>query len=354
MPKQQDDRQAKLDEVMKKLNKTYGAESVLELGDADNINIEWVPTGSFGLDYVLGGGFPKGRIVEISGAQSSGKSVMALFFIAKAQRDGLKCAFIDAEHAFSTEFAQKIGVNTDELIFNAPITGEEGLTVVEELVETGAIDVIVVDSVASLTPEKELEGELAKQDMALQAKLLAKFLRRVTANVAKNGVILIMLNQLRDNFSTFGFGPTTKTPGGHSLKFYASIRLSVSKMNKIKKGEEVVGNDIKIKADKNKVGNPFRECNLSIIYDRGIDTETELIEWAEAEKLISKTGTTYYLKNTTEGETKMGVGKDQAATFLVNNKQIADNLRDKIKVILDDRNAKTKETKTEQEDVKLS
>lgn len=321
------DKQAKLEEVLKKLNKTFGTETVVELGDIGNLGIDWVSTGSFGLDYILGGGFPKGRIVEISGAQSSGKTVLSLFFIAKAQRDGLRCAFIDAEHAFSNEFAQKIGVDTDKLIFNAPITGEEGLTVVEELVDSGAVDVIVVDSVASLTPEKELEGDLSKQDMALQAKLLAKFFRRTTANIAKNGVILIMLNQLRDNFKTFGFGPTTQTPGGHSLKFYASIRLSVAKMNKIKKGEEVIGNTIKIKADKNKVAAPFREVDLDVIYSSGIDLFDEILEFGEKFKVIKKSGNTY-----SYGDSVLGVGKDKAKEFLRTSDNVTlEKIREEIK-----------------------
>lgn len=325
------DKQAKLDEVLKKLNKTFGTESVVELGDISDLGINWVSTGSFGLDYILGGGFPRGRIVEISGLQSSGKSVLSLFFIAKAQKDGLKCAFIDAEHAFSNEFAQKIGVDTDKLIFNAPITGEEGLTVVEELVDSGAVDVIVVDSVASLTPEKELEGDLSKQDMALQAKLLAKFFRRTTANIAKNGVILIMLNQLRDNFKTFGFGPTTQTPGGHSLKFYASIRLSVAKMNKIKKTEEVIGNTIKIKADKNKVAAPFREVDLDIIYSSGIDLESELLEWGEKYKVIKKSGNTYSYEDKV-----LGSGKEKAKEYLKSWSGVADLIREEIKKVINE------------------
>jgi recombination protein RecA len=257
--------------------------------------------------------------------QSSGKSVLALHFVARAQRAGLKCAFIDAEHAFSTEFAERIGVDTKTLIFNAPENGEEGLTVVEDLVESGALDVIVVDSVASLTPKKELEGDLDKQDMALQAKMLAKFLRRVTANVAQNQVILILLNQLRDNFQTFGYGPTTKTPGGHSLKFYASIRLSVSKGNKIKKGEEVIGNNIKIKADKNKCSNPFRECDLEIIYSKGIDLEAELLDKGEDWKVLKKQGNAFFF-----GETKLGGTKEAAKVFLAENPEVAAQIKNEI------------------------
>lgn len=321
----QNDKDEKLEEVLKKLNKTYGAESVTVLGDMDDVVIDWISTGSIGLDYVMGGGFPRGRIIEISGAQSSGKSVLSLHFIARAQRAGLKCAFIDAEHAFSDEFSRKIGVNTDALIFNAPQTGEEGLTVVEELVKSGVVDVIVVDSVASLTPEKEFEGELVKQDMALQAKMLAKFLRRVTAEVAKNKVVLIMLNQLRDNFKAFGYGPTTQTPGGHSLRFYASIRLQVAKGNKIKKGDEVIGNDIKIKAEKNKVSNPFRECELEIIYSKGIDLEAELIEKGLQWKVLKKSGNTISHDTTILGSTK-----DKAKQYLTDNHELAEEIRNEI------------------------
>lgn len=317
------DKQAKLDEVLKKLQKKYGSESVMELG-SNEIAMNRISTGGFGLDYVLGGGFPTGRIIEIFGKQSSGKSVLSLYFIAKCQRDGLKCAFVDAERAFSSDFAKTIGVDISKLILGTPDTGEEGLEMVEDLISSGAVDVIVVDSVAALTPERELEGDITKNDVGLQSKMLAKFFRRVNASISNNNVILIMLNQLRDIIGAggFGFGPTTQTPGGHSLKFYSSIRLSVSRLNKIKKGTEIVGNEIRVTADKNKTAPPFRTCDMSIIYSRGIDQEDELVEWGEKYKIVKKNGNTYTYKKET-----LGVGKDKVKLLLQVDTELANKIR---------------------------
>ncbi len=330
MPKEKKDdlRDKKIDEAMAKLQKQFGSEIIQRLEEED-IKTEFISTGSYGLDYVMGGGFPRKRIIEVSGMQSSGKTALALQFIGRCQNMGMKCAFVDVECSFDTDFAKKIGVDIINLIYSQPTTGEEALSVVEQLVDTGVVDVIVLDSVAALTPKKELEGELEKQDMALQAKLLAKFLRRVTANVAKRNVVLIMINQLRDVFNAMSFGPQTKTAGGNALRFYSSIRLSVAKGKKIKDGEEVVGNILLVKAEKNKVAPPSRECELSIIYSQGIDLCLDTLDWAERGGVIRKTGTSYYF-----GDEKIGVGRDASADYLRQNKDVLDKIRlelDKIK-----------------------
>jgi len=322
-----DDRDRIINEAMEKLNKQFGTESVVRLGDLDNnIETEFVSTGSYGLDYIMGGGFPRRRITEIAGMQSSGKTALALQFISRVQKEGMKCAFIDVECSFDTSFAKTIGVDTDSLIYSQPEDGEEALSVVEKMVETGVVDVVVLDSVAALTPKKELEGLLEKQDMALQAKLLAKFLRRVTASVSRNNVILIMINQLRDVFNAMAFAPQTQTAGGNALRFYSSIRLQVSKGLKIKQGEDVVGNTLKIKAEKNKVAPPSRQCELDIIYTKGIDLVADTLAWGEKLGEIKKTGTTYDWRGC-----KLGVGKEAAKKFLEENPKELEQIREGIK-----------------------
>lgn len=328
--KKVDDRDKVINDAMAKLNKQFGSGAVVRIGDLENSDIktEFVSTGSYGLDYVMGGGFAKRRITEISGMQSSGKTALALQFIARVQKEGMKCAFVDVEYSFDTSFAKMIGVDTDALIYSQPENGEEALTVVEQMVDTGVIDVIVLDSVAALTPKKELEGLLEKQDMALQAKLLAKFLRRVTASVSKNNVILIMINQLRDVFNAMAFAPQTQTAGGNALRFYSSVRLQVAKGLKIKQGEEVVGNTLKIKAEKNKVAPPSRQCELDIIYTRGIDLAADTLEWGDKLGVVKKTGTTYFC-----GEYKLGVGKEASKKFLEENPQVLQYIRDELKKV---------------------
>ncbi len=317
--------------VIDKIKGKYKDNSIISFGDLENndIKTEFISTGSYGLDYVLGGGFPKRRIVEISGMQSSGKTALALQFIGRVQKQNLKCAFIDVECSFDSDFAKVIGVNLKELVYAQPDNGEDALSIVEDLVDSGAVDVIVLDSVAALTPKKEIDAALEKQDMALQAKLIAKFLRRVTAKVAKNNVVLIMINQLRDVFNAMPFGPQTQTVGGNALRFYSSVRLKVSKGKSIKVGEETVGNELKIRSEKNKVASPNRECDLSIIYTEGIDLTEDVMDWGEKKGVISKSGNTYSFK-----DQKLGVGKEDTKKFLKENTKILEEIRKEINKIL--------------------
>lgn len=314
-----------LSETLKELNKEFGENTVGMIKELDNIDIETISTGSYSLDEVLGnGGFPIGRIIEISGMESSGKSTLALHIVSMFQKRGLTCSYIDAEQSFSIEYSKKIGVDTDKLILCQPNNGEEGLTVVEKLVDTGELDLIVVDSVASLVPKKELEGELEKTDVALMARMLGKFLRRITANLAKKKTVLILLNQLRDKIGVF-FGESTSSPGGRALKFFASIRLSVSKGDKIKKGEEVIGTVVKIEAKKNKTAPPFRKCELDIYFGKGIDLAKDLLNYATDKGIIKKEGVTY-----SYGETKLGIGTDKARNFLEENPDIIEKIRKEV------------------------
>ncbi len=293
----------------------------MTLGEAPKVGVDAVPSGSLGLDWALGiGGYPRGRIIEIFGPESSGKTTLTLHVIAEAQRRGGICAFIDAEHALDPEYAQKVGVKTEELLVSQPDTGEQALEIVESLVRSGKLDVVVVDSVAALTPRDEIEGEMGQQHVGKQARLMSQALRKLTAIVAKSKTVVIFINQIRMQIGVM-FGNPETTPGGKALKFYTSVRLDIRRIAQIKKGEETVGGRHRVKVVKNKVAPPFRVTEFDLMYNEGISQEGELLALGEKYGLVTKSGSSYQY-----GEVKLGRGYDAARTFLRENKDIANEL----------------------------
>jgi len=308
---------------MKELNKKYGDDSIIEGG---NIVVEATPTGCLSLDWVMGcGGFPRGRIVEIYGQESSGKTTMSLFFAAQVQKRGGKVFWIDAEQCWDSEYARKIGVDTDSLILHRPMSGEEGFDALEKMIKTNEIDLIVVDSVAALVPQDELDGEIADKSIALQARLMSKGLRMITGILAKTKTSVIFINQLRDKIGVQWGTPTTTT-GGKALKFYASIRLAVKKGDKIiSSNKDVIGNSLKIKVEKNKVGLPFRETELELFFYKGLDLVGDLVNFGIKNNVISKTGSTYFYH-----DVKLGVGKDKVKEYLEGDEEVLNLIREEI------------------------
>ena len=279
-----------LDETLKLIQKTYGQGSIMKLGEKQNVDVDVIPSGSIALDYILGvGGYPKGRVIEIYGPESSGKTTFALHAIAEVQRKEGKAAFIDAEHAIDPLYAQNLGVNIDELILSQPDSGEQALEITEMLAKSGAIDLIVVDSVAALVPQAELNGEMGDAQVGLQARLMSKALRKLTAVLNKGSCTIIFINQLREKVGIL-FGNPETTTGGRALKFYSSVRLDVRKGDVIKNGDEILGNEVKIKVVKNKVAPPFRQAVVEITYGKGINKEAELLELAVKFEIVRKTG----------------------------------------------------------------
>lgn len=300
--------------ALQKIRKAYGNDAIIDMAGKNRIQVEFVSTNCLSLDRVLGGGLPKGRIIEMFGLPSSGKSVLSTYLMAQIQKAGGRAVLIDAEYAFSPEFAEKIGVNTKELIVSQPTSGEEALDIVAKLVEQPFNGIIVVDSVASLVPKAELEGQIGDQSMALQARMLSQGLRMLTGPVAKSGAIVVFINQLRDKVGVF-YGNKSVSPGGNALKFYSSVRLEIRKGKNITDGEdesgEVKGNWIKVIAAKNKVGVPFKECELELTYEQGLDKVGDLIDTAVKSGVIKRQGNTYYY-----GEEKLGVGREAAKKTL--------------------------------------
>jgi recombination protein RecA len=299
----------------------------MRLGEGEKIeDIQVVSTGSLGLDIALGvGGLPRGRVVEIYGPESSGKTTLTLQVIAEMQKQGGTCAFIDAEHALDTSYAQKLGVNLQELLISQPDTGEQALEIVDALVRSGSVDLVVVDSVAALTPKAEIEGEMGDSLPGLQARLMSQALRKLTATIKKTNTMVIFINQIRMKIGVM-FGSPETTTGGNALKFYASVRLDIRRIGSIKKGEEVIGNETKVKVVKNKVSPPFKTAEFDILYGQGISREGEVIDMGVTHKILDKSGA-WYAYN---GE-KIGQGKDNAREFLRENPDLAREIENKVR-----------------------
>lgn len=322
-----------LEDTVKAIQAKFGEGAIMKFGDSPKVDVNVIPTGSVGLDMALGvGGIPRGRIIEIFGPESSGKTTLSLHIVAEAQKRGGVCAYIDAEHAMDPEYTRKLGVNIDELLISQPDTGEQALEIVESLVRSGKIDVIVVDSVAALTPKDEIEGDMGAYHVGKQARLMSQALRKLTAIVARSKTVVIFINQIRMQIGVM-FGNPETTPGGKALKFYTSVRLDIRKIAQIKKGEDVVGSRTRVKVVKNKVAAPFKQTEFDIIYGEGISKEGEIIALGEKYKVLEKSGNSYfYLPSMEKAEkTKLGVGYDSTRTFLKENKKIAEQILKEIK-----------------------
>ena len=325
-----ENRKKALAAALSQIEKQFGKGSVMRMGDANAVrNIEVISTGSLGLDLALGvGGVPKGRVVEIYGPESSGKTTMTLHIIAEAQKTGGTCAFVDAEHALDPTYAQKLGVDTDELLVSQPDTGEQALEITDMLVRSGAVDVVVVDSVAALTPKAEIEGDMGDSHVGLQARLMSQALRKLTGNIKRSNCIVIFINQIRMKIGVM-FGSPETTSGGNALKFYASVRLDIRRIGAIKKGDEVVGNETRVKVVKNKVAPPFRQANFEILYGEGVSREGEIIEFGVAQGLIEKSGAWYSYNGD-----RIGQGKENVRSFLRENPDIARHVETQIRAAL--------------------
>jgi recombination protein RecA len=318
-----------LQQTLDKLEKTYGKGTVMKLGDNAIEAVEFIPSGSIALNAALGiGGLPKGRVIEIYGPESSGKTTLALHAIAESQKTGGIAAFIDAEHAFDRFYAQKLGVDVENLLVSQPDNGEQALEIVENLIRSGAIDIIVIDSVAALTPRSEIEGEMGDSKMGLQARLMSQALRKLTSTISKTATCCIFITQLREKIGIM-FGNPETTTGGNALKFYSSIRIDIRKVNQLKEGEEIVGNRVRVKVVKNKLAPPFRKAEFDIIYGEGISRILEIIDLATEYNIIKKSGSWF-----SYGDTKLGQGRDAVKKLLQDNPELAEELENKIMEVL--------------------
>jgi len=315
--------------TMEKMEKTFGKGAVMKMGDGAIEDIEVIPTGSLTMDLALGvGGYPKGRVVEIYGPESSGKTTLAIHAIAEVQKQGGIAAFIDAEHAFDQFYAQKLGVNVSELIISQPDNGEQALEIADNLIRSGAVDLLIVDSVAALTPKAEIEGEMGDSQMGLQARLMSKALRKLTGSINKAGTCCIFINQLREKIGVM-FGNPETTTGGNALKFYASVRVDIRRAAQIKDGEEVIGNRTRIKIVKNKVAPPFRKAEFDIMYGAGISKVGEIIDIGVEMNILKKSGSWF-----SYGETRLGQGRDAVKSLILDNPEMMEELEIKIKEAL--------------------
>ncbi|MGG3451270.1 recombinase RecA [Domibacillus aminovorans] len=320
------DRQAALDMALKQIEKQFGKGSIMKLGEQAERRISTIPSGSLALDAALGvGGYPRGRVVEIYGPESSGKTTVALHAIAEVQAKGGQAAFIDAEHALDPVYAQKLGVNIDELLLSQPDTGEQALEIAEALVRSGAVDIIVIDSVAALVPKAEIEGEMGDSHVGLQARLMSQALRKLSGAINKSNTIAIFINQIREKVGIM-FGNPEVTPGGRALKFYSSVRLEVRRAEALKQGNDIVGNKTKIKIVKNKVAPPFRVAEVDIMYGEGISREGEIIDLGSDEDIIQKSGAWY-----SYNEERLGQGRENAKQFLKENPELRHEIMMKIR-----------------------
>ncbi|MDE1970193.1 MAG: recombinase RecA [Patescibacteria group bacterium] len=339
MKKQKEEKKEKEDKgglqaIIDELREKFGEGAIMTLGEAEKVDVRAIPTGSLSLDLALGVmGVPHGRIIEIYGPESSGKTTLALHIVAEAQKKGGKAAFIDAEHALDPEYARRIGVKLHELLIAQPDNGEEALNILEALVRSGDIDVCVVDSVAALTPKAEIEGEMGQQYIGLQARLMSQALRKLTAITAKSDTIIIFINQIRSQIGTVMFGNPETTPGGRALKFYASVRLDVRRIAQIKRGDDIIGNHVRVKVAKNKVAPPFKVAEFDIFFNKGIVPETELLNLALKYGIATKSGASYSYN----GE-RLGVGMDAASEALKENQKVRKEVLEKVKAAWKDQN----------------
>ncbi len=326
---QTSEKQKALELALGQIEKRFGKGSIMKLGDAGALDIEVVPSGCLALDIALGiGGIPKGRIIEVYGPESSGKTTMALHMIAETQKLGGTAAFIDAEHALDPVYARNLGVNVDDLYVSQPDTGEQALEIADALIRSSAIDIIVVDSVAALVPRAEIDGEMGDSHVGLQARLMAQALRKLAGAISKSDTIMVFINQLREKVGVM-FGNPETTPGGRALKFYASIRLDVRRIETLKKGDEMIGNRTKIKVVKNKLASPFRTAEFDILYGKGVSREGTILDLAVDNNIVKKSGTWF-----SYGETRVGQGKDSARQFLETNTEICSEIETKIRELL--------------------
>jgi len=325
-----ENRKKALAQALGQIEKQFGKGSVMRMGDGTSIrDIEAISTGSIGLDVALGiGGLPKGRVVEIYGPESSGKTTLTLQVVAEAQKLGGTAAFIDAEHALDPSYAEKLGVNVDELLVSQPDTGEQALEITDMLVRSGAVDIVIIDSVAALTPKAEIEGEMGDSHMGLQARLMSQALRKLTGNIKRSNVMVIFINQIRMKIGVM-FGSPETTTGGNALKFYASVRLDIRRIGALKKGDEVVGNQTRVKVVKNKVAPPFKQAEFEILYGQGISRLGELIDLGVQHDIVNKAGSWY-----SYGDDRIGQGKDNAREFLKEHPEMADEIERKVRAIL--------------------
>jgi len=329
-PPMEENRKKALAAALGQIEKQFGKGSVMRLGDAAaSYDIETVSTGSLGLDIALGvGGLPRGRVVEIFGPEASGKTTLTLQVIAEVQRSGGTAAFVDAEHALDPSYAEKLGVNINDLLVSQPDTGEQALEITDMLVRSNAVDIVVVDSVAALTPKAEIEGEMGEMQVGLQARLMSQALRKLTGNIKRSNTMVVFINQIRMKIGVM-FGNPETTTGGNALKFYASVRLDIRRIGAIKNGEEVTGNMTRVKVVKNKVAPPFREAEFEIMYGQGISREGEIIELASSLGIMEKSGAWYAYKGS-----RIGQGKDNARAYLQSNKEVAREIEDQVRARL--------------------
>jgi len=320
--------------TLDKLDKAYGKGTVMKMGDKAVEEVEVIPSGSLGLDLALGvNGYPRGRVIEIYGPESSGKTTLTLHAIAEAQKAGGIAAFIDAEHAFDRNYAEKLGVDIENLIISQPDNGEQALEIAENLIRSGAIDIVVIDSVAALTPKSEIEGEMGDSKMGLHARLMSQALRKLTGTISKTHCTVFFINQLREKIGVM-FGNPETTTGGNALKFYASVRLDIRRSSQIKDGENVIGNRTKVKVVKNKVAPPFKTAEFDIMYGEGVSKTGEILDLAVEFEIIKKAGSWF-----SYGETKLGQGRDAVKVLIKDNPELADELEQKIKDLIKENNA---------------
>ena len=321
MPKSKDTTSKSLKDTLADIDNHFGKGTVMRMGDRENLDIPSISTGSIGLDIALGiGGIPKGRVTEIYGPESSGKTTLTLQIIAQCQKEGGTCAFIDAEHALDPQYAEKLGVNVDELLLSQPDTGEQALEVADMLVKSKSVDLVIIDSVAALVPRAEIEGEMGDHHVGLQARLMSQALRKITGNIQRSGATVVFINQIRMKIGVM-FGSPETTTGGNALKFYSSVRLDIRRIGAVKEGDEVTGNETRVKVVKNKVSPPFKQAEFQIMYGLGINQEGEILDYGNKLGLVEKSGAFYKL----DGET-IGQGKTKASLFLKENAKIKNKL----------------------------